>query len=92
MATKAGRCVLVLDGKRFEDITYAVEWNGGPLAFGFLSGPVEILRKARMARRVNLELSDGTSLPATMLQVSDAGMALLSIDPKRLSSRDKTHE
>jgi hypothetical protein len=64
-----------------------MEWRASSL-----SGPVEILRKARMARRVNLELSDGTSLPATMLQVSDAGMALLSIDPKRLSSRDKTHE
>jgi hypothetical protein len=85
--------VLILDGERFDDITCALEWNGGPLAFGFLSGSVEILRKARTARNFELQLRDGTKLPATMLQVSNAGMALLSINPKHLSqSRDKLHD
>jgi len=50
-------------------------------------------RKAPTACRFELELSDGTRLPATMVQLSDVGMALVSINPKRLPSswekRDK---
>jgi hypothetical protein len=85
MAAEAGNCVLILDGKRFGGITFAVEWNDGPQSFGFLSGPVETLRKAQTTPRFELELSDGTKLPATLLQLSNAGMALVSINPKRLS-------
>jgi hypothetical protein len=92
MATEAGKCVLILDGETLDGITFALEWNGGPLAFGFLSGPVEILKKARTARRFELELSDGAKVPATMLQVSSTGMALVAIDPKLLRGRDKPHE
>jgi hypothetical protein len=73
-----------LDGQRFRGTTFGVEWNGGPQAFGFLSGPAETLMTARTARRVDLELGDGTRLPATMLQVSHSGVALVVIDPKRL--------
>ncbi len=84
--------MLIIDGQRFEGITFAVEWNGGPQAFGFLSGPVETLRRARTARRFGLELDDGTTLPATMLQVNHSGMALVTIDPKLLGRRDKPAE
>ena len=84
--------MLIVDGKRFEGITFDVEWNDGPRSFGFLSGPVDVLRKARAVRRVYLELADGTKLPATMLEVSNAGMALVSIDSRLLRSRDKPHE
>jgi hypothetical protein len=35
---------------------------------------------------VRLELKDGTTLPVTMLEVSPAGMALVVINPKLLSS------
>lgn len=80
--------MLIIDGERFQGLSFAVEWNGGPQAFAFLSGPVETLRKARTARRFDLELGDGTKLPATMLQVSEAGMALVTIVPKLLRSRD----
>jgi hypothetical protein len=91
MVTKAGNCVLSLKGERVAGLSFALEWNDGSQAFGFLSGPVEILRKARAARRVNLELDDGTKLPATMLEVNRAGMALVSIDPKTLpASGDKS--
>jgi hypothetical protein len=92
MGGETGKCVLLLDGERMEAITCALEWNGGSLAFGFLSGPVETLKKARMARRFELELSDGRKMPATMLQVSDGGMALVAINPKHLRNRDKPHE
>jgi hypothetical protein len=52
--------MLIIDGERFQGLSFAVEWNGGPQAFAFLSGPVETLRKARTARRFDLELGDGT--------------------------------
>jgi hypothetical protein len=90
MATKSGHCVLIIEGgRRFQEITFAVEWTGGPEAFGFLGGSVEIFRKAQTARKLELELDDGTTLPAKMLQVNHSGLALVSIDPRRLSqSRD----
>ena len=89
MATDAGNCVLIIDGQRYQEVTFAVEWNGGSQAFGFLSGPVETLRKAETACRVDLELDDNTKLRATMLQVSEAGMALVTIDRKRLPSSSR---
>jgi hypothetical protein len=91
MSTNSGKCVLIIDGQRFEGFTFGVEWNGGPQAFGFLSGPVETLKKARTARRFEVALSDGTKLSATMLQVSHPGVALVVIDPKQLPrSKDKS--
>jgi hypothetical protein len=58
--------------------------NDASRSFGFLSGPAEILRKAQTTRRFELELSDGTKVPESMLQLSNAGMALVSINPKTL--------
>ena len=80
--------MLIIDGQPFHGISFAVEWNCGPQAYGFLSGPVEILWKARTAGWVNLELDDGTKLPAAMLQVNRSGMALVAIDPKLLRRRE----
>jgi hypothetical protein len=63
--------------------------SNGPRAPGdcCLSGPVETLMKARTARRIDLELGDGTKLPVRMFQASHSGMALVVIDPKLLPSR-----
>jgi hypothetical protein len=88
MAIEAGKCVLIIDGQRFDGFSFGLEWNGGPQAFGFLSGPVEILRKARAARMVDLELDGGTKLPAAVLEVSRSEMALVTIDPKMLQYRE----
>jgi hypothetical protein len=70
-----------------------VQRNGEPEAIGFLSGPVEILKMARRARSLALELEDGTTLPATVLEVSRFDMALVAFDPKLLpQNRDKPDE
>ena len=79
--------MLTINGQKFRGVTFAVEWNNGPQRFAFLSGPIETLRKARTARVVDLELDDGTTLPATMLEVNPSGVALVAIDPKRLPNR-----
>jgi hypothetical protein len=76
--------VLIIEGQRFHGISFAVERNGEPQVFGFLSGPLEILRKARTACTVELELEGGTRLAATVLEVNPSGMALVAIDPKQL--------
>ena len=86
MPTQAGKCVLIVDYQRFPGINFAMEWGDEPHAFGFLSGRTEVLRHARSARSVQLQLEDGTTLPVTMLEVSPAGMALVVIDPKLLPS------
>ena len=89
MVTETGNCVLIIDGQRFEGINLSIERDGRPQAFGFLSGRTEVLRMARTALQVHLELEDGTTLPLAMLQVSPAGTALVTIGPKLLGSRDE---
>lgn len=84
MATEAGKCALIIDGQRFDGSSFGLDWDGGPHAFAFLSGPGDILRMARGARIIDLELDDGTKLPAAVLEVSRLGMALVTIDPKLL--------
>ena len=82
--------MLTINGQRFPGVTFAVEWNDGPRDFAFLNGPIEALRKARTARIVDLELDDGTTLPATILEVNPSGMALVAIDPKQLPRKSET--
>jgi hypothetical protein len=82
MATESRKCVLIVDGQRFPDTEFVVEVYDGAQAFGFLTGPVEILRRAQ--RNVRAELSDGTTFVLTVLQVSNAGLALIGLDPKLL--------
>ena len=65
-----------------------MEWAAA--RFWLLSGPLEVLRKARMARRVDLELDDGTNLVATMLEVNQSGMALVAFDPRQLGRSGPT--
>jgi hypothetical protein len=85
MATVTRKCVLIVDGQRFPDIEFAVEIHDSEgQAFGFLSGPVEILKKAQGRRLVRAELGDGTTVTFTVLQVNNAGLALIGLDPKLL--------
>jgi hypothetical protein len=90
MTTKAGNCVLIIEGQRFQGISCAVEWNDQPQAFGFLRGPIDTLRKARSARRIQLELDDGAKLVATIMEVNQAGMALVAFDPTQLPRSGRT--
>ena len=82
--------MLIINGQRYQGFSFAVEQNGQPQSLGFLSGPVEILRKARTARRVNLELDDGTKLVATIWEVNQSGMALVAFDPRQLRRSGRT--
>ena len=82
MATESRKCILTVDGQRFPDSEFAVEVHDATQAFGFLTGPVEILRKAQ--RSVRAELSDGTTIALTVLQVSNDGLALIGLDSKLL--------
>jgi hypothetical protein len=44
----------------------------------------DILKKAQGQWRVQAELGDGTTLTFTVLQVNNAGLALIGLDPKLL--------
>src|SRR5262245_5154708 len=63
---------------------FGLRWDGRSHAFAFLSGPGDILRKARAARMVDLECDDRTHMPAAAPEVSRSEMALVTIDPKQL--------
>jgi hypothetical protein len=86
MSSISGKCAVIVDNQKLGACHFAVELVGGPQAYGFLSGPLEILKSAR--GRLQLELEDGSRVYFTVLQVSDAGMALIIVDVAglRLSS------
>lgn len=76
--------MLIIDGQRFPDIEFSVQVYERAQAFGFPTGPFEVLMKAQGERHVQAELADGTTLSVTVLQVSNAGLALIALDPKFL--------
>jgi hypothetical protein len=77
----AGKCVLIIDGRRIEDAVCAIEMENGetPQAYGFLSAPYEVLKAAQLARRVLVELSDGPIVEIGLLQVHPTGVALVAL-------------
>jgi hypothetical protein len=81
----AEHCTLILDGARLEKFTCAFERTekAGIHPYGFLNGPVEMLRAARRAGRVELELESGEILEASVLEVNKVGLALIAVKPIR---------
>jgi hypothetical protein len=81
MRIAAGYCVLIIDGKRLDKFSFAIEVMDGsnPPSYGLLSGPVETLKRAATAGQVLIELGDGLILDARVLQVNQTGIALVSI-------------
>jgi hypothetical protein len=49
------------------------------LPYGFLCGPVEVLRAARRAKRVQIELDGGEIVEAGILQINRTGLALITV-------------
>lgn len=81
MGVAIEHCTLILDGNRLGNVTCAIEMidKAGTQPYGFLSGPVETLRAARKAGRVELELDSGDTLEAGVLEVNKAGLALIVV-------------
>ena len=74
----AGTCRLVVDGRKFDGFSLALETDRSP-AYGLLSGPVEPLKAAHRARWVKVELSAGTLIDIRILQANDTGMAFVRL-------------
>jgi uncharacterized protein YjiS (DUF1127 family) len=84
MSAAAGTCVLIIDGRRADHFELSIPVGVDHQVFAFLSGPVQTLKQARRARRLQLELSDGTLLDIGLSQVNDAGIALIMVDPQTI--------
>ena len=79
MDLKAGRCRLIVNGTALADFSCAIELldNAEPQRFGFLSGPVDQLKAAQIAKRVQVDFGHGEIVDIRILQVSDSGIALI---------------
>ena len=80
MDLKAGRCRLIVDSAVLADFSScAIELrdNAKPQRFGFLSGPVDQLEAAQIAKRVQVDFGHGEIFDIRILQVSDSGIALI---------------
>ena len=79
MELKAGRCRLIVDGVALADCSCVIELleNPGPQRFGFLSGPIDQLKAARIAKWVQVDFGHGEIVDIRILQLSDSGIALI---------------
>jgi hypothetical protein len=81
MGIASGHCTLILDGQDQTGFTFAMELGRDPGAktYGFLSGPIELLRAAQSASQQRLQLPSGEILDIDVLQLNPVGLALISI-------------
>jgi hypothetical protein len=80
----SGECVLIIDGRRFEHCTCAMEEDdGSERSFGFLSAPSALLNRARAAQRVEIRSGDRPPLEIAVLTVN-AGIALFAVAVTKL--------
>jgi len=77
----AGKCVLIVDGRRVEGAACAVDIEDSeyPQAYGFLSASFEVLKRAQLARHVQIEVEDGRIVSISILQVHPTGIALIAL-------------
>lgn len=81
MSPIAGKCVLIVDGRKGAGAACAIDVESGenPQAFGFLSASFEVLKAAQLGSHVEVELEDGTIVPISLLQVHPTGIALIAL-------------
>ena len=79
MDLKAGGCSLIVNGTALADFSCVIELldNAEPHGFGFLSGPVDQLKAAQVAKRAQVDFGHGEIVDILILQVSDGGIALI---------------
>jgi hypothetical protein len=79
MDLKTGRCRLIVNGTALVDFSCVIELPDEvePQRFGFLSGPVDQLKSAQIAKRVQVDFGHGEIVDIRILQVSDSGVALI---------------
>src|SRR5215475_3946517 len=81
MGTEGGSCALVMDGQRYVGFHYIAEVNeGSAQAYGFISGPAKVLKRARLMTPVTMEFAGG-SQDVSILLIHDSGLALITFDP-----------
>jgi hypothetical protein len=87
MGTEAGTCALVLDGKRYVGFHYVAEVDeGSAQAYGFISGPAKVLKRARLMTPVRMEFARGSREDVSILLIHDSGLALITFDSTRHTS------
>jgi hypothetical protein len=87
MKLKAGRCRLIVEGTALGDFSCALELldEPEPQSFGFLSGPIDQLKAAQTARRVQVDFGNDEIAEIRILQVSNTGIALISVRGDRIT-------
>jgi|SRR4029453_7468071 hypothetical protein len=81
MAKEGGSCALVMDDQRYVGFQYIAELNeGSAQAYGFISGPAKVLKRARLMTPVRMELAGGSPQDVSILLVHDSGLALITFD------------
>jgi hypothetical protein len=79
MKMLSGECALIIDGRRFDHCTCALEAEDAiSRPCGFLSAPSEVLNEARLAQHLEIQLDDRPPLGIKVL-ASNAGIAMFVV-------------
>jgi len=81
MSPTSGSCTLIIDGQRYVGFEYVAEIGVAGKAWGFLSGPAKMLKRARLMGPLQIEFAGGSPRDVTILTTHDSGMALMTFDP-----------
>lgn len=79
MGVKSGKCFIIIDGQTFDELVYAMTLEKADYGYGFVSGPLDLLKAARMAKRVQIVCDDEPPKHIAILQVVEPGVALITI-------------
>lgn len=79
MDVKAAHCSLIVNGTALADFSCVIELpdKAEGQSFGFLSGPIDQLKAAQIAKRIQVDLGHGEIVDIRILQVNDSGIALI---------------
>jgi hypothetical protein len=95
MSIVSGRCTLIIDGQPHLGVSFALELVKDPRrkGFGFLSGPVGVLKSTRLAKQLQIKLDSGEILPIKVLALSlvDLPVVLIGHNATQRNDNDLPH-
>jgi hypothetical protein len=74
-------CTLIIGGQRYVGFEYIAKFESHAKALGFISGPANVLRRARLRGPGQIQFAGGSLQDVTIVASRRSGPALIAFDP-----------
>jgi hypothetical protein len=74
-------CTLIIGGQRYVGFEYVAEFESDAKSLGFISGPANVLRRARLRGPVQIQFAGGSLQDVSIVAAHRSGLALIAFDP-----------